>query len=525
MVKIAIAQINTTVGDIKGNSEKIIGYIEKARIQKADIVVFPELTITGYPAEDLWLKKDFISENRKALDYIIKKTKEVTAIVGFVDFSGGKRYNSAALIADDKLKGIQHKTCLPNYGVFDEKRYFEPAEKSDVFLVKDKKIGITICEDIWIDNGPINQLADKGVEVIINISASPFHAGKSKERRELISKRANESKVPVIYVNLVGGQDSIVFDGRSYVFNKNGELIKEAKAFEEDFIITELNEKTIEVKDDVLDEIYRALVLGTKDYVTKNGFKKVVLGLSGGVDSSITAAIAADALGKENVIGVLMPSAITSEESNKDAQELADNLGIKTIKVPIKEAVDAYEKALSNEFKGIKPNIAEENIQARIRGNILMALSNKFGYLVLTTSNKSESSVGYATLYGDMSGGFAVIADVFKTTVYEIAKRDERIPKNVLTKEPTAELRKGQKDTDSLPAYDILDPILKMYVEEDKSKDEIIVKGFSEEMVKDVIRKVDKSEYKRRQAAPNIKITPKAFGKDRRMPITNKYQI
>ncbi len=527
--RVALAQLNATVGDIEGNTEKIVEYIGKAREGGADLVIFPELAITGYPPEDLLLKPSFIRANREALARIIVETGDIAAIVGFVDEIGKNIYNAAAFIQNGKLSGVQHKTHLPNYDVFDEKRYFKPAAESYIFDLNGLKLGISICEYIWVDNGPAAVHAEPGADFIVNISASPFHAGKSRERRELIARRAKENKIPIVYVNLVGGQDELVFDGRSYVFNKEGALIAECKQFEEDLVITNLDGAEIIPEDgDPLREIYGALILGIRDYVRKNGFEKVVIGLSGGIDSALTAALATDALGAQNVVGVSMPSAITSQASIADARRLAENLGIEFKVIPIIDAVNAYTAMLSEEFKGTEPDVTEENIQARIRGNILMALSNKFGYLVLSTGNKSELAVGYCTLYGDMSGGLAAISDVPKTMVYKLAryinamKGKEVIPLSILTKEPSAELREGQKDTDSLPPYEILDAILHAYIEENRSKEEIIGMGFDAHVVSDVIWRVDHNEYKRQQAPIGIKITPKAFG--RRMPITNRYK-
>ena len=537
LYKVALAQINATVGDIRGNTEKVIEYMKRA--SDANLVIFPELTLTGYPPKDLLLKPSFIKANREALERIIRETKGIAVIIGFVDKVGENIYNAAALIQNGRVIGIQHKTHLPNYDVFDEKRYFKPANENLVFKLDELKLGINICEDIWVDYGPTEIQAKKGADFIVNISASPFYAGKSKERRELIARRAKENTIPIVYVNLVGGQDDLVFDGRSYVVNKKGALIAEGKQFGEDLIITHLDgDEMIPEPEDTLKEIFGALRLGVKDYTRKNGFEKVVIGLSGGIDSALTAALATEALGAQNVVGVSMPSAITSQSSTEDAKQLAANLGIEYKVIPIINTVNAYTAMLSDAFKGTEPDVTEENIQARIRGNILMALSNKFGYLVLSTGNKSELSFGYCTLYGDMSGGLAAISDVPKTTVYKLArttvyklaryintvKGKGVIPQNILLKEPSAELKEGQKDTDALPPYEILDPILHAYIEENKSKEEIIEMGFNVRVVSEVIWKVDHTEYKRQQAPIGIKITPKAFGSGRRMPITNKYK-
>jgi NAD+ synthase (glutamine-hydrolysing) len=527
---VALAQINVSVGDLDGNSEKIIEYIKKAKLKDADLVVFPELTTTGYPPKDLLLKPSFIKANKESLERIITETKDIAVIIGFINEIGGDIYNAAALIQNRRLIGIQHKTHLPNYDVFDERRYFKPATENLVFELDGLKLGINICEDIWVNNGPTIVQAKLGADFIVNISASPFYAGKSKQRRVLIARRAKEARIPIVYVNLVSGQDDLVFDGRSYVFNKDGSLIAEGKQFDEALVITNLDgDEIILEKADTLKEIYNALLLGIRDYVRKNGFEKVVIGLSGGIDSALTAAIAVEALSAQNVVGVSMPSVISSQSSKEDAKKLAENLDIEYKVIPIIDAVNAYTAMLSDEFKGTELDVTEENIQARIRGNILMALSNKFGYLVLSTGNKSELAVGYCTLYGDMIGGLGVISDVPKTTVYKLAryinavKGREIIPKNIIIKEPSAELSEGQKDTDSLPSYEILDPILHAYIEEDKSKEGIIELGFDAHVVSDIIWKVDHTEYKRQQAPIGIRITPKAFGFGRRMPITNGY--
>jgi NAD+ synthase (glutamine-hydrolysing) len=572
-IRIALAQINTTVGDIEGNTEKIISYIKEARDKEADIVAFPELSVTGYPPEDLLLKPQFINDNIKALNRIAEHVDDIVSIVGFVD-KDSDIYNAAAIVYQGEIKDIYHKVFLPNYGVFDEMRYFQEGHIPSLYRLGDIVFGVNICEDIWYPDGPSRVQALAGAEFIININASPYHIGKPIFRERMLSTRASDSTVIVAYLNTVGGQDELVFDGQSLVFNEKGDLLFRGKAFEEDLIIIDLNldavfmtrlhdprrrrevlyleesairfveisseyhrkvpkpsfKYTLSPHLDELEEIYTALVTGTRDYVRKNGFEKVLIGLSGGIDSSIVATIATDALGSDSVKGMFMPSAYTSKESYEDALELARNLNIEIFEIPINDIFESYLKTLKPIFKDLPPDVAEENIQARIRGNLLMALSNKYGWLVLTTGNKSEMSVGYATLYGDMAGGFAIIKDVPKTMVYQLAQwRNNKegralIPERVLWKEPSAELKPDQKDTDTLPPYEVLDPILKAYIEEDRSFDEIITHGCEIECTQRVIKMIDKSEYKRRQAPPGIKITERAFGRDRRFPITNKYR-
>ncbi|MBI5180729.1 MAG: NAD+ synthase [Nitrospirae bacterium] len=572
MLRIGMAQINCTVGDLAGNTEKIIRYTEKAQEMCVDILSFPEMAITGYPPEDLLLKNDFIDENLKYLDIIKNKTGNICVVVGFVNRKKGI-YNAAAVIKNKKIAGIYHKMLLPNYGVFDEKRYFKEGDEYKIFSFNDINFGVTICEDIWFEDGPVRVLSFAGnAEIIININSSPYHLGKWRLREAMLRERARNNKIVVAYNNMVGGQDELVFDGSGMVLDANGNVIERGRQFEEELIIADIDvdkirsqrkgenwqkkkrafqayKKAVKIiqikKQNVIKrplmkkekveplsqeaEIYNALLLGTSDYTRKNGFKKVLIGLSGGIDSALTSAIAVDAIGKENVVGVFMPSMYTSNESIEDVEILSKNLGIKLITVPITETYNNYISSLAATFKDLRTDVTEENIQARIRGNILMALSNKFGWLVLTTGNKSEMSVGYATLYGDMAGGFAVIKDVPKTMVYRLSRykntQNEVIPERIIKKEPTAELRPGQKDSDSLPAYEILDPILQAYIEEDKSFADIAAMGFDKTVVKRVIDMVDKSEYKRRQSSPGIKITPKAFGKDRRMPITNWYKV
>lgn len=527
-IKIALCQLNFTVGDILGNTEKIIKAIEYGEKEKCNFICFPELAITGYPPEDLLLKEKFIEDNLKSLEKIKENVKNSVVIVGFVNRANNKIYNSAGVIDKGEIIGIYNKKILPNYGVFDEKRYFEEGKEDGFFEINGIKFGVTICEDIWHKGGPYKKQIEKGAKYIFVLNASPYHYKKIKEREKVIKEICLKYDVFLFYTNLVGGQDELVFDGQSLVVNNKGEIIKKGKLFEEEILIFSLKDKPIEIKEiNECEEIYKGLVCGLRDYVYKNNFKKVVVGLSGGIDSALTATIAVDALGKENVIGVFMPSRFSSIQSYLDAKKLAENLGIEFKVISIEKIFNSYLETLKEIFKDRPFDITEENIQARIRGNILMALSNKFGYLVLTTGNKSEMSVGYATLYGDMAGGFAVIKDLYKTMVYKIAKWRNSIssviPENIFIKEPTAELRENQRDTDTLPPYEILDQILKEYIENDKSCEEIIDMGFDREIVKKIIKMVDKNEYKRRQAPPGIKITPKAFGKDRRMPITNKY--
>lgn len=549
-IKIALAQINPTVGGIEGNVLKICAYIRKAREKKSSLVIFPELSITGYPPEDLLLKRHFIDDNLEALSRVIENTKDIAAVVGFVDRKDSILYNAAAIIRNCKMIGVYHKVFLPNYGVFDEYRYFRAGTETPVYRIEDINIGVNICEDIWYPEGPAKYQALAGAEVILNINASPYHMGKAHLREKMISERASDNKIVIAYLNTVGGQDELVFDGGSLIADKTGEIIVRGRQFEEEMIISEIAldgynppipplaplenisltglEKGGEGGFE--EEVYKALVLGTRDYVIKNDFKQAVIGLSGGVDSALVAAIAVDAIGKENVTGIFMPSPYTSKESREDAYDLSKNLSIKIIEAPISNIFEAYLENLRAGFKGLPEDKTEENLQARIRGNILMAFSNKFGWLVLTTGNKSEMSVGYATLYGDMAGGFAVIKDVPKTLVYELCKWKNSnegravIPERVLWKEPSAELRPDQKDTDSLPPYPVLDPILKAYVEDDKSFEDILSSGCEIECTRKVIEMIDRSEYKRRQSPPGIKITPRAFGKDRRFPITNKYR-
>jgi NAD+ synthase (glutamine-hydrolysing) len=539
-LRIAIAQINSIVGDLEGNSRKIIQFARMADEAEADIVCFPELALTGYPPEDLLLKNKFVVDNLKSLKQLSKAINNITVITGFVDKLGPCLYNAAAIISGEKVRGVYHKMLLPNYGVFDEKRYFSVGKKPLVWRLGSLTFGVNICEDIWFDHGPAKLQAAKGAKLILNINASPYHMGKIKERERVLRKQAKSNRLIIAYTNLVGGQDELVFDGQSMVIDSSGKVLARAESFKEDLLILDLPLPGPEVKPrptfpriqvkklGEAEEVYRALTLGLRDYVSKNGFQKVLIGLSGGIDSALVAALAADALGADNVRCVFMPSRFSSLDSKEDAGALAKNLGITLLDIPIEEMFKSYLSALDPHFAGKEKNIAEENLQARIRGNILMALSNKFGWIVLTTGNKSEMSTGYATLYGDMAGGFAVIKDVPKGLVYKLChyrnSLNKVIPERIFTKAPTAELKENQKDSDTLGSYDVLDKILKAYVEEDKDASKIASAGFPKELVTRVLNMVDKSEYKRRQSPPGIKITPKSFGRDRRMPITNRYR-
>ncbi len=572
-LRIGMAQINTTVGDLEGNTQQILKAIAEARSLGVDLLTFPELAICGYPPEDLLLKPQFLKENLRSLKRVVSDCEGITVVVGFVD-AKGDIYNAAAVIHDGRLVSIYHKIYLPNYGVFDEKRYFQAGSECPVHIIGGVGVGINICEDIWYEAGPDTAQTYSGGEVIVNISASPYYFGKGNLREKMLAARASENVTIIAYNNLVGGQDELVFDGNSMVLDETGRVIARGKQFEEDLVVADLNIEAVSrrrlqnpkwrketlrleerwsgakiVVSDVPSaspkpplsprqleacslpgEVYGALVLGTRDYIIKNGFGEVLIGLSGGIDSALVAAIAVDALEPSNVVGVAMPSRFSSPASISDAGLLAKNLGISLITIPIEKVFQAYLETLSSSFEGTDPNVAEENMQARIRGNILMALSNKFSRLVLTTSNKSETATGYTTLYGDMAGGLAVIKDVPKTMVYELARYrnsiagSELIPATIIEKMPSAELRPGQQDTDSLPPYDVLDPVLTAYVEEDKSIEQIVAMGIDEDVVKQAARLVDTSEYKRRQAPPGVKITPRAFGRDRRLPITNRFK-
>jgi len=579
-LRLYLAQINPTVGDFKGNNKIIASHIKEAKKNNVDIIVFPELSITGYPPEDLLLNAAFINENIKYLDNIREIATDIIVIVGFANKENGGIYNSAAVLYNQQIKSIYNKQFLPNYSVFDEERYFQKGNVSYIYKIAEIPVGINICEDIYYCSGPTKSQSIIGsAELIINISASPYHTEKTSEREKILFTRAVDNRVNIAYVNLAGGQDGLVFDGNSLIINEKGRIIARAKPFSEDVLIYDLSTKgviSVRLKDakfknqrakmqkdynplQIIDlkfskktskkntsrkiidkyseyiscteeEIFQALILGTKDYIRKNGFNKAVVALSGGIDSALTALIAAFAIGKGNVTGILMPSIYSSKGSVDDAIELSKNLGIKTITIPISDIYSSYLKNLKLIFKGNKINVTRENIQARIRGNIVMAIANENGWLVLSTGNKSEISVGYCTLYGDMVGGFSPIKDVYKTIVYRICKFINNkysglIPENTITKAPSAELKPDQKDEDKLPPYKILDPILKAYIEDDCDYNSIIKMGYDMQVVKEVINMVDSNEYKRRQGSPGIKITPRAFGKDRRYPITNKFKL
>ena len=568
-LRIGLAQVNPTVGDLEGNARLIIEWIGRARDQGVDLVAFPELALTGYPPEDLVLKPGFVRDNMRQIELVAEATRDIAAVVGFVH-EDGAIYNAAAYMQGGRLLGVYQKVFLPNYGVFDEQRYFTVGHRCPIFEQAGIRIGVTVCEDCWYPSGPMAWQAEHGAELLVNINGSPYHDGKRVPREEMVAGRAVDYGAYVAYVNTVGGQDELVFDGNSVIFDPHGQVLAHATSFQEDLLICDIDvgplpfhrplEKIrheaegaarleLEVTDVVVPpspprerqpveprvepplegpaEIYAAVVLGVHDYIRKQGFNKVVVGLSGGIDSALTAAVAADALGPQNVIAVRMPSRYTSPESLEDAGLVAEALGIQLLDFPIEPAHRAFEGMLAGAFEGTRPGVAEENLQPRIRSMILHALSNKFGYIVLTTGNKSEIATGYCTLYGDMAGGFAVLKDITKTTVYELSRYRNSlglaIPERILTKPPSAELKPGQKDSDSLPPYEELDPILRGYVEEDLTPDELVAAGNRPETVARVIQLVDRSEYKRRQAPPGVKITPRAFGRDRRMPITNRY--
>ena len=582
--RLALAQINPTVGDIPGNTAKILDYLERAREAGADLVAFPELATTGYPPEDLLFKKSFLIDNVAAMAKVAAASHGIAVVLGYVNIVslerpseevGPRVTNAAALCYGGKLVDTYHKIFLPNYGVFDEQRYFQKGSECPVYRIAGVDVGVNICEDIWYPVGPTTVQCQAGAELVVNINASPFHAGKRAFRENMIAQRALENGLTIAYVNTVGGQDELVFDGSSIICNTAGGLVARGPAFKEWLLITDLEfpdaaakpsrttssaeaaavgtAKNVTVSEVALnsraplaeqpmsdgidgpEEVYRALVMGTGDYLRKSGFTKALIGLSGGIDSALTATVAVDALGKDNVVGITMPSRYSSEGSISDSKKLAENLGLDLWEVPIEPAHQAFTDMLAERFKGTEANVAEENVQARVRGNVLMTVSNKFGWIVLTTGNKSEMAMGYATLYGDMAGGFAVLKDVPKTTVYELCRWrnrqgrafgtvDDVIPAAIIDKPPSAELRDDQLDADSLPAYEILDPVVEAYVEDDLSYQDMVGQGFDPQVVRQVIAAVDRNEYKRRQAPPGVKITHRAFGKDRRLPIVNRYR-
>jgi NAD+ synthase (glutamine-hydrolysing) len=536
VVRIALAQLNTTVGDLDGNVERMATWASRATSEGADVVLFPELAITGYPPEDLVLRSEFVDDNLAALERLAKETAQgCDVVVGFVDRSPEGLHNAAALLRGGEVVTRYAKVKLPNYGVFDEKRYFVPGTASARVSIGGEDVGLSVCEDAWLPGPPFGDYG--GVAFVANINGSPFHVGKVHERADVLRDRALETGAWIAYVNAVGGQDELVFDGASLVMAPDGTVVAWAERFEEDLLVVSLDgarEQGGPAWAERPEEVYRAIELGVRDYVGKNGFREVAIGLSGGIDSALVATIAVDALGPEAVRALAMPSAYSSQGSIDDAVDVAGRLGVRLDTIPIQDVMDAYRKALVDVFAGTEEGVAEENLQARIRGNLLMALSNKFGSIVLATGNKSEYAVGYATLYGDMSGGFAPIKDVPKTLVYELcAWRNGRgrdrgetppIPDSVIRKPPSAELRPGQLDTDSLPPYDALDPIILAYVEDDLGVDQIVERGIADrETARRVASMIDRAEYKRRQAAPGVKITPKAFGRDRRLPITDRY--
>lgn len=553
-MRIALAQINTTVGDLSGNGHWVLGFSQRARQEGADLVVFPEMTMTGYPPEDLLFKNHFVENNLKALKEAARQIRGIVAVVGFVDKGKkGELYNAAAVIAGGKIAGVYHKKALPNYSVFDEKRYFTPGKNAGLFSLHGIPWGVTICEDIWIDDGVFRDQAKAGARLLLNISSSPYEVGKRQGREKIVTGVARKTGAYVGYVNLVGGQDELVFDGGSMVVSPAGKVLACAEQFREDLVVCDipLKKKKVArafvVKSDVIkdkpvlkpvihkrleliEEIYAAIACGTRDYIRKNGFRKVVIGLSGGIDSSLVAAVACDAVGRGNVIGISMPSRYNAEETKSDARTLAGNMHIEFYEVPIEGIFESYLQALKPEFKHLPFGLAEENIQSRIRGNILMAFSNKFGWLVLTTGNKSEMATGYCTLYGDMSGGYAVIKDIFKTRVYELCEFYNRkegrevIPRSIFKRAPSAELRYDQKDQDSLPPYPVLDELLGLYVEAHAGHKQMSAVCKDPALVGKVVSLVDKSEYKRRQAPPGVKISRCAFGKDWRLPLTNRYK-
>ena len=553
MVRVALAQMNLVVGDVVGNSDRIASAIDLARSQQAQILAVPELAVTGYPPEDLLLKKSFVDANIEATRRLAGLTDDLLVVIGFVDREGEALFNAAAICHRGQIRAVYRKQLLPNYGVFDEHRYFTPGSEHFLLDTADAIVGVCVCEDAWSPTGPLVSQGDAGAQVVVNINASPFHKDKLEERCTMLGDRARRAEASIAYVNMVGGQDELVFDGGSVVVDPSGSVLSRFPQFEEHFAVIDVplgapregngkatrisidlprrNDSTAHVVADVLpdsEEIYKALTLALRDYVTKNGFEKVVIGLSGGIDSTLTAVLAVDALGPTNVLGIAMPSEFSSSHSIEDAKQLAANLGMEMLEMPITGPFRAYTEVLEGAYGKAEAGVAEENLQARVRGNLLMATSNRYGHLVIATGNKSEMACGYATLYGDMAGGFALLKDVFKTEVYDLCRYRNAIsaviPESVMTKPPSAELRPDQKDSDSLPPYEVLDPILEAYIERDAGVDEIVAMGNDKTLVERVITMVDRAEYKRRQAPPGPKVTTKAFGRDRRLPITNRWR-
>ncbi|HMC49903.1 MAG TPA: NAD+ synthase [Solirubrobacterales bacterium] len=554
-MRVALAQIDPTVGDVDGNAAKVAEWIGRAEAEGAELTIFPELCIPGYPAEDLYLKRHFVAANQRAVEELARNVRDTTALVGFAEpVAGGgdfrHAHNSLAVLADGAVRAVYRKNRLPNYSVFDEQRYFVPGSEPATIELGGTRVGLTVCEDVWSPGPPAQSEAAEGATLIANPSGSPYHRGKGREREAMFAERASAYGAAFAFCNLVGGQDELVFDGHSFVIDAEGTVLARAAQFEEELLVCEVPSPSPQsLREPLSDiaEVYAALTLGLRDYVHKNGFRHVGVALSGGIDSALVALLAVDALGPENVSCVVMPSPHSSPETQQDARNIGANLDVELLEIPIGAAMAEYESALAGSFGSVngtggeeeplprdptrpsEPDLAAENIQARIRGNMMMALSNKHGWLVLTTGNKSEMSVGYATLYGDMAGGFAAIKDVPKTLVYELVRHRnqsagrELIPASVLDRAPSAELRPDQLDSDSLPPYELLDRILESYVERDEGREEMIAAGLPAEVVDEVVRMVDRSEYKRRQAAPGIRITPKAFGRDRRLPITNRF--
>jgi NAD+ synthase (glutamine-hydrolysing) len=538
-VRIALGQVDTTVGDLPGNVDLLTAWASRGTEADADVVVFPELAITGYPPEDLVLRPSFVDDNLTALDALAARTAGgASIVVGFVDRTERGIHNAAAVIGDGRVIARYHKIKLPNYGVFDEARTFTPGDAACPIRLADSELGLSVCEDAWMPGPPFDEYARRKTPIILNINGSPFHRGKAEERVEICKERALETGSWIVYVNAVGGQDELVFDGGSVIVRPDGSLAHHAAMFEEDLLVVDIDGESSSAQERPPwpadpEQVYRGLVLGLRDYVRKNGFEEVVLGLSGGIDSTFVAVLATDALGAGAVRALAMPSQVSSPESLEDARQVATGLGIRLDVLEIGDVFAAHRDVLREAFGGGETGVAEENLQARIRGNLLMAISNRFGSMVMATGNKSEYAVGYATLYGDMAGGFAPIKDVPKTLVYELARWRNAvgaadpppIPPRVLDKAPSAELRPDQKDTDTLPPYEVLDPIVEAYVQDDRAPEDIIAeRGLDPKLVDRVVEMIDRAEYKRRQAAPGIKITPKAFGRDRRLPITNRYR-